>query len=301
VSLEPDPFELFLGYIEKSHRYSPETLRAYTSDLNGYRKYLFDIGKEALKATFRDVRNHIYELHDHGNGSRTLGRKLAAIKTFYRFAQRQGLVQVNPARSVNTPKEKRSLPGALPAEELKQVLDSAPDHEFLQARDLAIVELLYGCGLRISELCGLNRASISGEIIRVLGKGSKERIVPLPRKAAEVLKKYTNLVQVQKFDFKDPEALFLSNSGKRLGVRDARRRVEGLIGKIGPEAPHPHQLRHSFATHLLNNGASLREVQELLGHTTPNTTQIYTHVEVERLVKIYDQAHPRAKKREEVS
>jgi len=296
--MDVDYISLFIDHISSSGRYSPETIRAYHSDLKAFVQHLDENGRDLVKAEYRDVRDHIYQLHRIGNGARSISRKLAAIKTFYRHLQRQGIIEVNPARSVVRPKEKRALPGALPAAELQQVLDEPNDNERLTIRDLAMTELLYGCGFRISELAGLNLSSINDNIVRVIGKGSKERLVPLPAKAQMALKEYLKIRATKFPDKGDSEALFLSNSGKRITARDARRRVELIIGNVGPDQPHPHQLRHSFASHLLNNGASLREVQELLGHSSPTTTQIYTHIEVERLVRIYDQAHPRAKERQ---
>ncbi len=299
LKMEVDHISQFIQHISAGGRYRPETIRAYTSDLKAFEAHVVARGRDPVKVDYRDIRDHIYQLHRTGNGARTISRKLAAIKSFYRHLQRQGIIEANPARTVVRPKEKRALPGALPKEGLQQILDDRSDDVFLVIRDLAMVEILYGCGLRISELTDLNRSSISSDVVRVVGKGSKERIVPLPQKAAEALQKYLDLRFVKSGKVSDDEALFVSHSGKRITSRDARRRVEKVIGGVTPDKPHPHQLRHSYASHLLNNGASLREVQELLGHSSPTTTQIYTHVEVERLVKIYEQAHPRAKERQD--
>lgn len=296
--MDVDHISLFIDHISTSGRYSPETIRAYHADLKTFALHIEESGRNLVKAEYRDVRDHIYQLHCIGNGARSISRKLAAIKTFYRHLQRQGIIEVNPARSVVRPIEKRALPGALPVSDLQNVLDEPADDERLTIRDLAMTELLYGCGLRISELTALNLSSINSNLVRVIGKGSKERLVPLPAKAQLALQKYLTIRTTRFHDNSDSEALFLSQSGKRITSRDARRRVELIIGNVGPNQPHPHQLRHSFASHLLNNGASLREVQELLGHSNPTTTQIYTHIEVERLVRIYDQAHPRAKERQ---
>ncbi len=296
--MDTDPIADFLKHISAGGRYSPESIRAYKSDLNAFATHMKGRGRDPEKADYRDIRDHIYSLHRIGNSARSIGRKLAAIKSFYKHLQQLGIIEVNPARLVTRPKEKRALPGALPERELNQVLDEPPDNRYIKIRDLAMTDVLYGCGLRISELTGLNRSSLNEGLVRVFGKGSKERIVPIPAKTMAAIKKYLAARSVHFSDKTDEDALFLSHSGKRITSRDARRRVQKIIGEIGPKTPHPHQLRHSYASHLLNNGASLREVQELLGHKSPTTTQIYTHVEVERLVKIYDQAHPRAKERE---
>ncbi len=299
--METDHISEFIQHITAGGRYSPETIRAYSADLRLYSSHLADRGRDPIKADYRDVRDHIYHLHRVGNCARSIGRKLASIKSFYRHLQRLGIIEGNPARMVTRPKEKRALPGSLPEEELKQVLDEPADDRRFIIRDLAMTELLYGCGLRISELTGLNCSSLSDDMVRVLGKGGKERIVPVTKIAMIAIQKYLKIRHTNSTSENDADALFLSHSGRRITARDANRRVEKVIGGIGAEKPHPHQLRHSYATHLLNNGASLREVQELLGHSSPTTTQIYTHVEVERLVKIYDQAHPRAKERQEMT
>lgn len=289
----------FLNELATARRYSPHTIRAYTSDLAAYQAHLTERNKDILKADFHDVRDHIYALHRQGNSARSIGRKLAAIKSLYRHLQRIGLVAANPARMVTPPRERRPLPDALPAAELKTTLDSADKEGRFALRDLAMTETLYGCGLRIAELTGLNLASISGDYVRVLGKGSKERVIPLTKTATRAITDYLRVRSLLLKSRSGETALFLSRSGRRILTRDARRRVEQLIEQIGPERPHPHQLRHSFATHLLNNSASLCEVQELLGHVSPTSTQIYTHVGIERLVEVYLQAHPRAQEKPE--
>lgn len=291
----------FIHFIESGGKYSPATVKAYTGDLTAFAVLMTKHNKRVQDADYRDVRDYIYQLHRSGNCAGSIGRKLAAVRAFYRHLLQIGIIEVNPARQVTRPKEHKELPRDLPEEELKVVLDSYSQDNFYEVRDKAMTEVLYGCGLRIAELVGINLSSINDDMVRVLGKGNKERIVPLTRKALEALRNYLKVRNLPSIDKSDPDALFLSHSGKRITTRDARRRVEKLIGGIGSERPHPHQLRHSFATHLLNHGASLREVQELLGHKSPVTTQIYTHVEVERLMKAYDQAHPRAKEIKESS
>jgi integrase/recombinase XerC len=294
-----EPIEQFLEELEKRRRYSEHTLRAYASDLKAYQEHLACSGRELLKADFRNVRDHIYNLHRSGNSARSIVRKLSAIKALYRHLQRTGLVESNPVSLVSAPKLKRLLPNALSEIELKETLDNAPAVTPQQIRDQAIFELFYGCGLRRAEMAGLTLGSFSGNFVKVLGKGKKDRVIPLTRKSKIALDRYLAIRPLLIRGESNLAALWLSNRGQALSDSQIYRRIVVLIGSIGAEKPHPHQLRHSFATHLLNHGAELREVQELLGHESPQTTQIYSNVGIQRLVKVYNQAHPRAGKNRE--
>jgi len=288
--------DLIRGFLNilNTRRFSPHTLRAYEKDLLEFAAYLDERKKDSLLADFRIIRDHLYNLHRRGLAPRSIGRKFAAIKAYYRHLMRVGSISDNPTRPVQAPRERRSLPKPLPREELAKALDRQIE-DALAIRDRAMVELLYGCGLRISELTGLDIVSLNDKVLRVYGKGGKERITPLPGKAINALAAYVPVRAILSTGRSDEPALFLSRSGKRLTARDARRRVELYLDALSDgRTPHPHRLRHSFATHLLDNGAGLREVQELLGHASPQTTQIYTHVGIERLLKVYRQAHPRA-------
>ncbi len=291
----------FFDQIRGAKRLSPNTVRAYTSDILAFQEQLEATGKDVLAADFHDVRDHIYALHRKGNSTRSIVRKLSAIKALYNHLQRTGLVESNPAKLVKAPKVHEKLPQALPEQELGSVIDNAPSDKPLAARDLAMLEVMYGCGLRISELTNLTLDSIRGDVVTVTGKGDKQRVVPLTRLAKVAIARYLSLRPTLLAGREDSGSLWITQDGVGLSVRQVHRRIVRLIGGIGIAKPHPHQLRHSFATHLLEHGAELRAVQELLGHESIQTTQTYTHVGIERLVKIYHQAHPRATKNRESS
>ena len=291
----------FLTEIGAHNRYSVNTLSAYSSDLEAYELFLTGVSKTVLEADFRDVRDYIFSLHRAGNVARSIVRKLSAIKAFYKHLQRVGRISANPAKLVKAPKVSRLLPNPLPEADIVSVLNHGSTETALDVRDLAMLEVMYGCGLRISELAGLTLVTAEKESVRVLGKGNKERIVPLTREARRSLDSYMKKRTLLAAKAPPSDALWLSERGEPLTVRQIRRRLVLLIGGIGAKAPHPHQLRHSYATHLLNHGAELRTVQELLGHESPQTTQIYTQVGIERLVNVYNQAHPRATKKSESS
>ncbi len=288
--------ERYLREIEDSRRFSPNTLRAYRKDIETFSDFLTERDQRLTMADFRDVRDFLYELHRRGNTSRSIVRKLAALRGLYRHLERTGAAATDPTRRISPPRERRPLPSALPEQTISAALEKTTADSPLKLRDLAIVELFYGTGIRVSELAALDLSSVSGKFIRVMGKGGKERIVPVTKHAKKALDRYIAVrPALRSEDRKTEEALFLSIRGRRLTSRDLARRVEVVLRRAS-EATRlsPHLLRHSFATHLLDRGADLREIQELLGHVSPNTTQIYTHVGIERLVKVYKQAHPRA-------
>jgi len=286
----------FLQELRQSRKNSPHTLRAYTTDLTALEVHLTNRGVDILKAGYHDIRDFIYELHRRGNSARTIGRKLAAARSFYKHLLKIGAAAYNPLEMIRISKEHRPLPETNAEKALTEVLDAAAPTTSLEWRDLAIVELFYGTGVRLSELAGLKLADMQGDFIKVLGKGRKERIIPLPKRTKTALEQYLKERIKLSIDLKQ-KAVFLSRTGQPLTTRDIARR----LGKFLSAHPHiarlnPHSLRHSFATHLLDHGADLREIQELLGHSSPSTTQIYTHVSVERLLKVHRQAHPRAEK-----
>ncbi len=295
VSLQPSlPKDAkdFMRYLRDERRASEHTLRAYRKDLLHFLDYIKEYkAKMDIYAVDRqDVRGFIAMQTRFGYSKRTIQRRLSSVKTFYKFLCRDERISLNPARLVKGPKLSRRLPQVFTQRQISDIFENlkGADHQLL--RDRAIIELLYDEGLRISELAGLDISDINfaaGEL-KVLGKGSKERILPLSAKASEALKKYIGTRQ--------SGALFIKeDSGKRIGVRDLRRIVNYYLSQL-PSTPavKPHALRHSFATHLLERGADLRAVQELLGHASLSTTQIYTHVSVKRLKEIYKKAHPRA-------
>ncbi len=290
----PTAIESFLEYLRVERRASPHTIRGYRRDLEDFHAFLEGAcpvaGMEA--AGLIDVRGFIGHLHRSGLRRTSIARKLATLRSFYRYLSREGVREENPARLVPTPKPSRRLPRFLTVDEAFRLV-TAPEGDAARAcRDRAILEMLYGAGLRVSELAGLNREHLSLEegYVRVWGKGNKERIVPIGRKASEALARYLA---------GGPETrgpLFRNHSGGRLTDRTIRRVVHryGRRARLAQEV-HPHALRHTFATHLLEAGADLRAIQELLGHASLSTTQKYTHLNLDRLMAVYDAAHPRAK------
>jgi len=284
----PPDVEDFLAYLRDERRASEHTLRAYRSDLAAFIEFLslYQGKKDLLDVDRSDIRAFVAMQTRFGYSKRTIQRRLSSTKSLFKFLCREDRLALNPARLVKGPKLSRRLPEVFTQSQIEEVLDG----HFNLLRDRAIVELLYDEGLRISELAGLDIPDIdfpNGEI-KVFGKGSKERILPLSSRAAGVLKAY--------IAGRNSGPLFIKEkTGKRLGVRDLRRIVNYYLSQL-PDAPaiKPHALRHSFATHLLERGADLRAVQELLGHASLSTTQIYTHVGVKRLKEIYKKAHPRA-------
>lgn len=288
--------ERFLRYIETERGASRHTVRAYRKDLEIFFKCISSRA-EAVEST--DVRGFIAGQIGSGLRKSTVSRRLATVRSFFRFLCREGYVKANPARLVNTPKLPRLLPKFLSVDEVFSLVEKPEGIGFLVVRDRAILELLYASGLRVSELSGLNidDLNMNEGLVKARGKGKKERIVPVGKKAIDALKAYLiERVLLQKKD----RALFLNRNGGRLTDRGIRRivvkyaRAMLLDSKIGP-----HTLRHTFATHLLQGGADLRVIQELLGHSSLSTTQRYTHLDVTHLMDIYDKTHPLAKDRKE--
>lgn len=292
--------EQFKVHLEGEKGASPHTVRNYLIDLRDYERYLVERMKLSLLAgTHAAIRGYLGTLAvDHAPTSRA--RRLASIKSFYKYLVRQKLLSASPAKLVKSPKLPKSLPKVLPVEEVFAILDMPDVDTVLGLRDKAILEMLYGGGLRISELCGLDLLGVdrSSRIVRVMGKGSKERLVPLNVKAIRALESYLArrgelLAEVR--EGQDPDALFLNFKGGRLTARSIARHLDAYVLKLAlARKVSPHAMRHSFATHLLGGGADIRSIQELLGHASLSTTQKYTHVTFEQLQEVYDSAHPRA-------
>ncbi|MBS4016387.1 MAG: tyrosine recombinase XerC [Candidatus Latescibacteria bacterium] len=283
----------FLSYLSNEKNFSAHTCRSYQVDLSQFLEFLADRkhGKDIIKIKREDIRDFIGYLLKYGYEKSSVARKLSSLKSFYKYLTRRKIITANPVRTVKTPKISKKLPGFLTQYQTQKILDiSGKDERSL--RNKAIMEVLYGAGLRASELVGLNIDDIDmhNEVVTVKGKGNKERIVPLGSYALQAVKEYLAMRK----DKTNP-ALFLNLLGKRLTTRSVQTIVKRIISKVS-DASHtnPHTLRHSFATHLLERGADLRAVQELLGHSSLSATQIYTHLSVERLKKIYNKAHPRA-------
>ncbi|GMU07772.1 MULTISPECIES: tyrosine recombinase XerC [Corallococcus] len=290
----------FKDHLEGEKGASPHTVRNYLIDLVDYERYLVERMKLSLLAgSHAAIRGYLGTLSvDHAPSSRA--RRLASIKSFYKYLVRQKLLSASPAKLVKSPKLPKSLPKVLPVEEVFAILDMPDVSTVLGLRDKAILEMLYGGGLRISELCGLDLLGVerSSRIVRVMGKGSKERLVPLNAKAIQSLEAYLarrGELLATVHDAQDPDALFLNFRGGRLTPRSIARHLDAYVLKLAlARKVSPHAMRHSFATHLLGGGADIRSIQELLGHASLSTTQKYTHVTFEQLQEVYDAAHPRA-------
>ncbi len=281
--------EKFIRYLEIEKNYSSHTMLNYELDLEEFQKFL---GSQPVeKVDYLGVRKYLAALKENGLKPRSIARKLSSLRSFFRFLSREGFIKINPVSSVMSPKLERHLPQFLTESEAAGLIETMIAGSKNSARDRAILETFYSTGIRISELVGLNLDDvdfISG-IIKVRGKGKKERIVPIGDKASSAIRAY---LQSRK---KRSSAVFINPRGERLTDRGVR----FVFGKYARAAGikhgvSPHTMRHSFATHLLNRGADLRTVQELLGHANLGTTQIYTHLTTERLKSVYDKAHPRA-------
>lgn len=291
--------DAYLAELRDVRRLSPRTLVNYRRELDCVIAEAGRLGIGAWSAlTAQQVRQISAAGHRAGLSPRSLALRLSALRAFFNYLLRQGLVKDNPALGVRGPKTARKLPGILDVDAVAQLLDAMPADDALACRDKAILELFYGAGLRLSELTGLDREwlDLNDGMVRVLGKGRKTREVPVGRMAVAALR---NWLQIRgDFPGHDGPALFLSQRGGRLGPRAVQQRLVYWHTRLGlPERLHPHKLRHSFATHLLESSGDLRAVQELLGHADLSTTQIYTHLDFQHLATVYDQAHPRAKRK----
>ncbi len=283
----------FLRFMEIEKGASRHTLRAYRKDLADFFAL---IDKPAAEVELSDIRGFIAHRLMKGGERSSVGRQLATLRSFFRFLHREGHIGSNPARLVPNPKQPRRLPRFLSVEEIVSVVEEPEGIGFRKARDRAILELLYSSGLRVSEMAGITMDDLNLRegLIKVRGKRKKERIVPVGEKAVEALKVYLVERALMK---QQTQALFLSRKGTALTDRSIRRivvkysREAGIDGKVGP-----HTLRHSFATHLLQSGADLRIIQELLGHGSLSSTQVYTHLDITHLMDVYDNSHPLAKK-----
>lgn len=302
--------ESFLEYLRVERNASPHTLKAYATDLKEFQEFLAaphpevkeERGEFNLKKvdhlTIRAFLSHLY--HKRKKKS-SLARKLAALRSFFRYLVEEKILTINPAEIISSPRQEKPLPTFLPVDEIFALIESAPENTLWEKRDRAILEVLYSSGLRVSELVSLNDGDVdfSLGILKVVGKGQKERIVPIGEKALQALQKYLPerdqfLASVNSWGARNP--LFINKWGGRLTTRSVARLLDKYIKKGGlMRKVSPHALRHSFATHLLDAGADLRAIQEMLGHVSLSTTQRYTHVSLDHLLEVYDRAHPRAK------
>ena len=295
----------FFQHLKYERNVSPHTLRNYQSDLEQFRDHLLKIEKRddfpVADIDRLTIREWMASLHgDHKKTS--VARKLASLRTFFQFLIREGIIESNPAKMVATPKIERKIPNHLSMEEAVRFVESPDPNTDLGRRDRAILEFLYATGIRVGELVSLNLRDIDyrERLVRVTGKRKKQRIVPFGEPAAQAVMLYieqtrsTFLNNCPEAD-RDPQALFLNYQGTRITTRSVGRMIDKYIKQcVSIHDISPHSLRHTFATHLLDNGADLRDIQELLGHARLSTTQIYTQVSMEKMIEVYDRAHPKA-------
>jgi integrase/recombinase XerC len=320
----------FLNYLKFERHFSAHTAKCYGADLDQFGDFLVadsnhtedsgdgrtwthhESGAMAATQTATDtaveqliftldpnqVRKYMASLTEHQYSKSTSARKLATLRSFYKFLVKRNYVTSNPVVSIKTPKQDKKLPKFLEYEQVQKLLNTPPANTWLGARDRAILEVLYSTGMRVSELVALNMDDVDflGEVIHIRGKGKKERISPIGSSALQAIQNYIEfrnrrMANDSAFDSK---VLFANKHGKRLSTRSVRRKMDKYLSAAGLDPTiSPHTLRHSFATHMLNNGADLRSVQELLGHQSLSTTQVYTHVTTARMKEVYDESHPR--------
>ena len=285
----------YLIFVSQVKNLSKNTTSAYERDLKKLAKFIDDLNL----SNYSEINNEICSawignLYSQDNNPRSIQRHLSSAKGFFRFLKKNNLIESSPFELVSAPKSPSNLPEVLSPEDVEQLLNFKPSN-LIEIRDMAIVELMYSSGLRVSETVNINMGDFEEDMtfLRVLGKGAKTRIVPLGRFAVTAINNW--IIEREKILTKS-EALFLNSKGARLSIRSVQLRLKKMATKQGLPPIHPHMLRHSFATHMLESSGDLRTIQELLGHSSLSTTQIYTKLDYQHLVKIYDQAHPRAKK-----
>ena len=307
--------EKFLEYLRYQRNASAHTIRNYTSDLQQFYSFLTSApdgeqrpAPELEQIDNLTIREFLGSLYQRSNRKSSVARKLATLRSFLKYLSAQGAIQANPAKIVASPKLENRLPDYMTIDAVTNLIEAPQTDTDFGKRDRAILELLYGAGLRVGELVGLNLGDVSLNegLVRVVGKGRKERLVPFGRSAMEALEAYLrvrgNRVKARTVRSKEgapaAEAVFLNFRGGRLTSRSVGNLVDRHVGQLSQRLKvHPHTLRHTFATHMLSAGADLRAIQELLGHESLSTTQKYTHVSVEQLIRVYQSCHPRAKKK----
>ena len=323
----------FLNYLKYEKRFSEHTAKCYEADLSQFGEFLtggsesgpsgdepismhhtkpggggsatavatqtdVKVDQLLLSAETDAVRTYLAFLNDKQYSKATIARKLATLRSFYKFLVKRNQLGSNPVAAVRTPKQDKKLPKFLEYEDVKRLLETPPMNNWLGARDRAILETLYSTGIRVSELVALNMDDVDflGEVVHIRGKGKKERIAPISSSALQVIQHYMEFrnKRAQSSRNFDSKVLFVNKHGRRLSTRSVRRKMDKYLKMAGLDPTiSPHTLRHSFATHMLNNGADLRSVQELLGHQSLSTTQVYTHLTTKKLKEVYEHAHPR--------
>lgn len=289
--------ESFIAHLKHERNASPHTIDGYRRDLLQLGQYLEEKGVGIKGVDNISLRGFLTVLYERGEKKSTVGRKLAAIRSFFQYCVRKGWMEDNPARVVSTPKQDKPVPSFLSEEEMEEFLDLPRTNKPLDLRDVALLELLYATGIRVSELVGINLDDLkfTERLVRIRGKGKKERLVPFGRKAEERLRVYLHVrSKINKGQIEE-NPLFLNYRGKKLSSRSVERIVDKYILRSAVSRKiSPHSLRHSFASHLLSRGADLRVIQELLGHESLATTQKYTHLDIKRLLEVYRKSHPRS-------
>ncbi|HID98003.1 MAG TPA: tyrosine recombinase XerC [Thermodesulfobacteriaceae bacterium] len=293
--------QAFMVFLMAEKNASPNTIKAYGRDLE---KFFSFIGahRDAASVSSRDVRSWLAFLRKNGAGSSTISRKKASVASFFRFLLVRGMVSGNPVDHIRSPRKEKTLPQCMSVDEAFAMVEIRAASGFVEVRNRAILELLYSAGIRVGELTGLDvpDVSMSPEMIKVKGKGGRERIVPYGRKAADSLGAWLSVrgAMLERRRRPEEQALFINNRATRLSPRSVQRIVAARRMETGMTCPvTPHTFRHSMATHLLESGADLRGIQEILGHASLATTQQYTHLDYSRLAEVYDRAHPRAQGR----
>jgi len=284
----------YLDFTESVKRYSPQTVNAYRNDLNQFREFCNSLNKFTAKdLTEKFIKKYLMHLSDNGLNTRSISRKLASVRGLMKFAFHNEIINFNPVRYIKNPRSNKKLPEITTTESVLKIYELAAEAEDEPERVKIIFELLYGCALRVSELCDLNFGDIDikSSTLRVKGKGSKIRIVPVGKKSVEIVEEYLNITKHNS----NNEPLIKTKGGNRIYPRFVYRIINKYLSKVTDiKKKSPHVLRHSAATHMLDRGADLRAVKELLGHENLSTTQIYTHVSVERLKSTYKKSHPKS-------
>jgi integrase/recombinase XerC len=292
----------FLQYMSVERGASPHTLKGYREDLHALADYLADDGGQSPapgSISTNELRGFLSALHEAGYAKTSISRRLASVRSFLKFGQREGWAKANPAKALRNPRKSRKLPHFLTTDEVGKLLDAPKGNAAFAVRDRAILETAYSAGLRVSELVGLNDGDLdfAAGVVRIRGKGKKERLSPIGSYAVKALKRWLEIRTLSPREKTGREApVFTNKFGTRLTTRSVARMLEKYLKETGlDQRTSPHTLRHSFATHLLDRGADIRSVQELLGHKSLVTTQIYTHVSTANLRAAYEKAHPRAR------
>ena len=292
----------FLRYLLVERNASQLTIKSYREDLTALNDYLTESYGHApapAEITALDLRGYVAALHEAGYAKTSVARRLASLRSFYRFAQREGLASANPAKPLRNPRPDRKLPHFLSTDEIGRLLQAPAEDDPAGLRDRAILETTYSAGLRVSELVGVNDGDLDLEqgLVRIRGKGRRERLSPLGSYAVEAIQRCRAVRKLSPRESQGPAApVFVNKAGRRLTTRSVARMLEKYLRLTGLDTrTTPHTLRHSFATHLLDRGADIRSVQELLGHKSLVTTQIYTHISTTGLREAYERAHPRAR------